>query len=701
MKLGEADFFPGVLDSATAEVLHAWIQKGLRHRGHALVLLKNNVWGQPPLVFAYWAWDALVRALGCPYGLGISNTWRPFSTTPGAGQTDASNHALGLAIDLACDFDEDYSDRTSSRDKNFPVAFEASWSRDPQRAERDLRAKKESLRRVEGRFTGGAPAPAETDAKVAEAQAAADAAKAAKATNAPQLQAQLKLLQDLKKARDAVADAQQKVDELLAVLEPWKLEYELRFRLYGHTTLDFLNLAPEQLVAALDRAFGTQQNDDGPRYGIVDDYRGRLVAMFPTTLSPAHAAMRDGIIAPYVETLRATVDHLLTLARQDGAFAAAYVRKTVRPFRSDAWSLDGGDSLPEIEAAKDAEDPKVVALNPQLRATAKAWLNLSRLGWHLGLGNISGRNKDFKRAWKHPLLEANRTLETIKIDGKMPPVEREPPKAPEPYDAYKDHSRRGALGRFAAAIRKIKAEVPDYVVTIKGQDGESEQPVKSFDDGMIALLESWPPREYELSDGLTIDAHGLDLVVQVSGESEKRGNQGANIAKLLSTGSAMVVSIGESVVSRLTTGATFTGEQIKTALENAELVPSKDAARGDTMASSRAKKSTLKTTADQTLRLRPVFAPAGVDLWQAKVIVPAAGTPKGLEWWHFEHRRRTGAWPSHMAEIGVSERVITALKQPESLDGIVVPGSEIKSERGNYPFPDEPSNDVPVVPEGG
>src|SRR6185295_1748396 len=100
------------------------------------------------------------------------------------------------------------------------------------------------------------------------------------------------------------------------------------------------------------------------------------------------------------------------------------------------------------------------------------------------MGNISSRNKDFKRAWNHPQLgkDKKRTLESLTVEGKMPSA-----KDAAPDDPYKDHTRRGALRRLALAIRKMQAEVPDYVVAIKGEEHAAED----FTEAMVTLMESW------------------------------------------------------------------------------------------------------------------------------------------------------------------------------------------------------------------
>lgn len=111
---------PGVVAQLMGQALLDWDAAGLRMHGHILVTRtdgKRTLHAVPEVLLGVRALEVTAKALGMPYPLKLSNTWRTLGAME-PGQAVRSNHKLGRAVDLEYGYFREPSGA-------MPLAFEA------------------------------------------------------------------------------------------------------------------------------------------------------------------------------------------------------------------------------------------------------------------------------------------------------------------------------------------------------------------------------------------------------------------------------------------------------------------------------------------------------------------------------------------------------------------------------------------------
>jgi hypothetical protein len=148
----------GIVGAVTAARLRKWKeQKWMKPPPH-LVRPAHCEYLLTPAGLSFTAWDNLVRAFGCEYGMKSGHSFRAMSAGGGGGAVESSNHKLGLAADMT-------GGRRRNTQKAWPVRFEGEWRLKNADLDKNVVEKEKAVKKLHAAVT-------KAEAKVAKAKEA-------------------------------------------------------------------------------------------------------------------------------------------------------------------------------------------------------------------------------------------------------------------------------------------------------------------------------------------------------------------------------------------------------------------------------------------------------------------------------------------------------------------------------------------------
>lgn len=676
------------VDTRTADAIQEWAKNGLRQPHQILIEVTTGqgdlLWGRPEMTYAIEAWRDLAVALGCLYGIRFGHTFREMSVPAGSGRAECSNHKLGLSVDMRS------ASHVAWRD-SWPIRFEATWQdlkgsgaeaiakkrlKDAQealdkaqakldkaetdltKAETDLTNVKKTRDDAEAQDkankeleANGLPVPKSKVVSkrflegmpkvISNAEAARD--KALKARNDA-----LKARDDAKAARDG---AQSNVDNLQPRVEAAKANYQLLWRLYGHSHFDPYAVEAAKLPEVVTALLAP----------VEASYKAMLESHFPgTATSEGRAAAVAALIDEPVKDIKRVCDDLLKKAQPspatgktdesegDSELVRRFFRKKVAQFNYNPYEADGGTSGPEITPAQAPLESAAGAYPPDKQP--KTWLNLTRIGFECGMWRIPAMRENPSGTFKAEALDPG-------FGGTV--------------DLWVHHAiKRSSLPGLVWRLGKVGDAYPKEpkmnIRVLAAGGGESTVPLSDFD---LDLIKAWSKLIGEN------DKYPLDLSVELAPKISP-----AAVLDFLKDGKSkgkkiVVVSVGALVttlqpgevaaeeLAPLLEGVLTEYEEAKKAEEEA-----KKAAAADPKNKKKEKERPSKDRRrDQwSVVLRPAFPFAD----GGSVVLPGGGDAAPMEWWHFDNRAMAGkGWAALGAEIGYSQEMAASPEQPPATLG--------------------------------
>jgi hypothetical protein len=678
----QPDVGVGVVAEGVADAIAAWKADGFRKPG--VILVRSNLqgaalWGRQELVFALAVWDEMTKALGCSYGIKMNCTFRELTVPKATGRVECSNHKLGLSVDLQM-----HHYRHTLPD--WPVRFEAFWCPSVSGVTKKAQAAVDKA----GKAVKDADAKlGKTQAELAKLQSSAAAGKPVASAALGRAQAGEEAAEKADQAAHGSLDeakaSQADVAERVAAA---KSDYQLLWRIYGHTCFPAFdekggNMTAADLQAALSapECLGAQESG-------LWEVQGRVVkaltAGFPIAKTPNANQVMRALCAPFVANARKIGEDLLALAAKDGkgGLVDSYFRWTVRQFDYNPYESDGGTSGPPIEASTDGQHGKAV----------RCWLNLTRLGFECGMHRIAAQRG-----------VATGTIKKPDRDPEFPGVVP----ADESFNlADGDPEEVGPmLSTLADRLKDLQAAPEHWPIQIRLQDGTDK--AVHAEDFDLPFLRAWAELIKQPKSGFKFTGVTLTFPLTLDKEAfERRSAALAAVEKNTFT----LVSIGERVKLKSPAGESKPLGEWMDALD--KLVPRTresvtEKGKAETVRSQR------KTDAEWSVCFIPHMVSNPSYAGPARAILPCAGSPQPLEWWHHDNGAMDGKdWAELATEIGYSEDVVKADSKPVSTvvagmcqRGLGFPQDRVERTRKLSKTPPENESKIPEdeskIPEGG
>lgn len=420
--------------------------------------------------------------------------------------------------------------------------------------------------------------------------------------------------------------------------------HRIAWRLYGHSTVRVAGFAApdsaarRELVAALRACGGSFAADVAGRMGLSD-------------LTGAPAALRAE-----VDALTGVFSRLAAEAeRAPEDFIARFFRGTVFPWHYDPYSPEAGT----LGAERAPDDPVVLAYANATAATvverpdARSFVNLSALGQRFGMLRIGAAAS----GWQNEAVD-DENQSVYKIEQAIPAEKNLP----------------FVLDRLEKLARSPQRDAPIRLVQADGVEVELDR-----EDVDVDALQAWL---FAIHAARTLSRQPP---VSLSG---------AQVSIDLALGPASVASVDSLLASmegaleelplRLTSGVDFAPDGLEgVSLDEVGVKPAKVWAglirslreRLDAALKARAKgastrRSTPKRKGDWSIELHPMVISGRDDvLFMApgqRVILPASGTGRALEWWHFQHvLANERGWFDLLEDIGFSPEALAPGRSPE------------------------------------
>jgi hypothetical protein len=682
----QPDLGVGVVTQAVADAIGAWKAGGLRKPG--AILIRSNLqserwgrqeeyWGRQEMMFALCLWDLMAKALGCTYGIRMNCTFRELTVPKATGRVECSNHKLGLSVDLRM---QKYRYAAS----DWPVRFEADWC--PSTAAVTKKAEA-AVDKAQKGVTKADTALAKSQADLAKLQASASAGKAVPSALVDRAQAgETKAEETDQAAHDALTEAQAAQADLAEKAKAAKANYQLLWRIYGHTSFPAFAERKEDgqdppatgaadLQAALSapECLGVQAT--GP-WGIETRVIKTLTGSFPTVKTPDVDTAMRALCAPSLKDVRNLGEQLLTLAGTDGkgGLVDSYFRWAVRQFDYNPYESDGGTSGPPVEAVADSAR----ASNVQ---PVRCWLNLTRLGFDCGMNRIAAQRGI-----------ATGTIKKPDRDPEFPGVQP----ADEPFSFAEGEAKEVGpmLAHLASRLDDLRAAPEHWPIKVRLQDGtEKEVHAEDFD---VEFIREWGKLVGTPKSEFTFE--GVGLVFPFTYD-----------IKTLKTRLATFAAVEQKIFSLAWAGAKLkmqsavgTNKKLGDWMGDLDNLASESPEDEEKTAFSQ-----RKTDREWSLFFMPllVSSPAVVGP-AAATSLPSAGSPQPLEWWHHDNKAMDGKdWGELAVEIGYSNAVVTAENKAASTitdgmcqRGLGFPRDRVERTRNISATPPENRSEIP---EGG
>ena len=669
----QPDIGVGVIGEGVADAVAAWKAGGVRKPGAILIRsnLQDSLWGRQELVFALALWDEMTKTLGCSYGIKMNCTFRELTVPKATGRVECSNHKLGLSVDLRMEHHRHHA-------IDWPVRFEAFWCPSVSGV----------TRKAETGVDKAAKAARDADAKLGKSQADLAKLRASVDTGKPATSAALGRAQAGEEAAEkadqaahgSLDDAKATQTDVAERVAAAKSDYQLFWRIYGHTTFPAFDekggtVTPADLQAALSASecLGVQESG---LWGIQSRLVKALTACFPSAKSPnANQAIR-ALCAPYVASARTIGEALLTLAAKDGkgSLVDSYFRWSVRQFDYNPYEADGGTSGPPIEAAKDGEYHKPV----------RCWLNLTRLGFECGMHRIAAQR-----------AVATGTIKKPDRDPEFPGVVP----ANESFNlAEGDPEEVGRmLSALADRLVDLQAAPEHWPIQIQLRDGtEKTVHAEDFD---IPFMRAWATLIGNSKSTFKFAGVGFTFPFTLDKDAFERRR--AALTAVEETTFALIFA-GEKAEFMVDVGKSKTLAQWMNDLGMIASEPAESSSRKKEVTI----RSQRKTDQEWSLFFMPhlLCIPSAAGL--AKAILPCAGSPQPLEWWHYDNRAMDGNnWADLATALGYSEDIVKADSKPGSTlatgmcqRGLGFPEDRVERTRKISKTPPENESQIP---EGG
>ncbi len=710
---------PGVADGRTVDAIRKWLDQDLRKAGHILIEMPAvelgaeakswNEWGRPELVFAVEMWRELVTSLGCPYGISFGHTFRNLDEPGGVGKSATSIHKTGMAVDLAL--------VGSSGDKNvydysrpcthWPIRYEADWFPDTRgayakayKAQEQAQARRQS---AEAKLKEIAERRARAEAELKEATTALDEANLSgdraairraqgavtRKTNAVNAFDDKKsagyrreLERKVEAANKAEEQAKAQIELGKAQNEVSKAHWRLRWRLYGHSTLDLFGTSSEGAQALVRAALGAPQPGSSGEHEITRRLRARLLACFPTNTIKARY-----YVARWTARMEQIASDLCALTGDE--LRAKYFRRTVHQWNYNLYEADGGTTGDEIFPEHDV-DRSIDYLNAarenvtkSVPRGARSFVNLTALGFLVGLRRINAN----KAGFRDPETDIHLT----------------PKQKPAPTQKLvMEHKTFAVLAGLCNRISRPESAHQDDPIVVEGQGRTVERRPAEVD---YPFMEAWaaataeptkpfgrPPRAAtELAFRLSPTEETKQKLEQLLGKFDDKRFERVYVGEVLDAPSLPTIATGaewkaaiaaevDALIARKKADddADAAAEQAEAAPRGADDRPPPRRGRAP---KKKPRKAKPKRTYDWTLVLRPIFdvSETSLDgtpfeipltfLFADKVELPTPGIGRALEWWHFETEYANNVpWGRMLEDIGHSRAILAAPNVPPSSD---------------------------------
>jgi hypothetical protein len=565
---------PGVVDKETADVIQAWIAKGLRKPGKILIELYNKdsgaggggfEWARPEVTFSVELWRELVHSLGCAYGISLSHTFRDVEAGGGVGKARCSIHKTGLAVDLSM-VGTKYMDY-SRPVQHWPIRYEAHWEpsapkpvREAEKAHSKAKSQREAAeQKLESARNKKSTAVQDREKALQQAeqhqeeaqrlteearQKAVDAGKnpdkikpvkvkgktaegwlgvvntaVTRYQQALDEQAALEsadhpLRTAITKAAEDEKQLKERVETLRASVKPIKGDYVVNWRLYGHSSLDVFALEPGQVRTLIAQQLGIPQPGlDGTlgTFGIEERFRKILEDCFP------YPALAKRLIDEQVARCRKVADALRGLSGEE--LRKKLFRANLRQWIYNPFEPDGGTIGPELKPENEKSqfiDYLNVATATSMAgvkgvAEAKSFLNLSLLGWHCDLLRIHSQ----RAGWREP----SQDIFLAKPPG---PTQR------IPVDSDKEQL---GLGTIVGLMERMQAAGDQFTRSTIKVLGKGREIVRTLDQIDVPFMKEWVRMLRTLGKG-PLASKGVNLAATLTVPPDKN----AALRELLSGG---------------------------------------------------------------------------------------------------------------------------------------------------------------------
>ena len=689
---------PGCADAKTWAAIDHWVSGKQCKR--AWLLVKNPVtYMRTDAALAVIAWKKLAEVFGVAYsgsaeGSQLASGYSLADFYAGLDLRIAHPHKTGHAIDFSVIIDSlggagqsyavsDWAHPSAS----WPILMEGQWwrgqpidftssakgkldaaKRDQTKkaaTQNDKRKSEEAAQQALDRANAAAAAAdVQTDASGAPAAGAATkkrtaaAQTQATATHNKAVAARNQADAELSDANDEVDRRQKALDEATAKenaakSDPHHSLWQIIFRLYGHSTLNF---------------FGDVDGSFDALYRALDGMTAALSTSLVKSLG--RDAPVDAAKAFFDDRLRFLHDWEDQLKTQIGspdarnsagrlALRASVLRETVSPWNHNPYSRSGGTPGAPVHAGTDTapmdyENPETAAKR-NVPVGAKSFVNLTYLGWKCDMWRISnGAGRDPHAEGGKPPRQTmspmprvfSRLVGLIDRLRRADSDEKSEPIVCKPLSRVVAELDVDFMLRWVRALAALRTVAPNR--------------------GKVPNLVSISSPQVTLQ--LTAVAEGLTQLQQVFAKlDDNASNQFVlvDIGKDALLDAAIIGGSGKPGIVEADKGRFDTGKAWREKLENvATLFKDKVATVNLTPQDKAAKPkpvgSEKRDVRDLQITLQPVFektTPTRLDdvafqpTHSCELATPGAG--EQLEWWHFQHRSSADLlYPELLKQIG-------------------------------------------------
>ena len=696
---------PGCADAKTWAAIDHWV--GSKQCKRAWLLVKNPVtYMRTDAALAVIAWKKLAEVFGVAYPGPVERSQLASGYSladfyAGVDLRIAHPHKTGHAIDFSVIIDaldgagQSYavSDWAHPR-ATWPILMEGQWWRTKpidltSTARKDLNEAKEDQKTKEGvqrakrkaeentqqaldRASAAAAAaevpstdangdptnPAATKAAVAGKKRADTAQAQATAAHDKAVAARIKADSDLDKANDTVDQRQKALDEATskeaaAKADPHHSLWQIIFRIYGHSTLDF---------------FGDVDGSFDALYRALDGMTAALSTSLVKSLGPG--APVDAAKTFFDDRLRFLHDWEDLLKTQIGApdarnpsgrlaLRASVLRDTVSPWNYNPYSRSGGTPGAAVRAGTDTalmdyENPETAAKR-NVPAGAKSFVNLTYLGWKCDMWRISnGAGRDPHAEGGKPPRQTMSPMPAVfsRLVGLIDRLrrtdsdEKSEPIVCKPLSRTLDELDVDFMLRWVRALAALRSvapkggKVPSLVLTNSPQ---VTLQLTAVADGIAQLRQVFAKLDENASNKFVLVNVGKDALLDP--------------AILASSGKPGIV---EADKGRFDTGAAWREKLENVATLFKDKVATVNLTPQDKAAKQKPLSSEKRDTRDLQITLQPVFekaTPTRLDdvAFQPSQSCELATPGKGeqLEWWHFQHKSSSDVlYPELLKQIG-------------------------------------------------
>jgi hypothetical protein len=622
----------GVVDDTTADLISDWIDNGLRKPDEIVVpTAKSWVWLLARGAVSLDLWSELVKACGFSKGVVPGSSMRSVMVGAWPGAIMNSVHKTGLAVDMAGG-----GNRFTSPD--WPVRYEAHW------VHHGLDKAKYTMQRADERVKLQAEFETVTDPKAKQS-----------------IGRELARMKDVPSQADAKANWEKVKAEADKDGADGKWTWTQRWRLYGQSQYDlFSHSKRADEVAKLKQSLATYR--DG-----VKDILKKLY--FPS--------LEGDDVSAWIDERSADAIAFATelIAMDDEALIERYFRHSVVQFHVNAYEGDGG-SAGKVCWPQGGDDDFP-------RAPGKSWVNISALGYPLGMERIGPHTTAVRdQAWvlgpdnpkAAPAPWPMATFFVVPADEDkdlvlmLHDITRNKDDALQLKEGDRDIPIVRGTGEEAKTIATYKPAHIDGDFVKAWRDKAGKWP-PGFLPGPKRDGETDPRgAQFKVVFGITDDAKGN--VQQVTHALQGDDFEGKSFfvvyaGKLTKVEKGAILK-GKALGDKITEALK---EFVKQATANKPDAPPPAAAKAKSDAKPTKKKSELPKKAapapptplpkEWTLIVQPVFArtPDAANMTfmpEDSVVLPPGSNANHLEWWHYQHRTAGPTWGDLLSECGYS-----------------------------------------------